>query len=478
MIGDEDHSHCVDRMALDVIHERASPDPNVLEPPRRVQAGLPFDVLSQIFLSCLPDEGFPTLSAEEAPMVLGRVCSHWRDVALATHVLWAALNATSSFHFSAIWNPFDRRLALGIQEWIRRAGECALSYCLSFYSTTGQVIGVVDTILPHRRRWKHIEGHLPSDQWQDILSAIAEGTPLLEHLDISTDKGGTIAIQLSSTPLLQTLIVDPKNKVLGLDTCGKSLRSLTIRVADWNVCWVYLVHCPTLELLAVRSDIDDSTNDSLSTVVSDVGVLETRNLVDLSICLPSVGSLLDRLRSPALKTIKFESDDTDSKLLSFLERSRPPLEEFYVTARFSSNILLDCLRYTPALRSLGVHHRPKLTDADIKLLQLGPDSEKNICPGLQNIEFETCVEDAHMKPMEDMVLSRWKNRDVSHSMNSESASVQNCQWPRSLRSLQLGDCEFEEYSSFDSTYFESLPEIARCIEEGLEVLEVPPSDSD
>ncbi|TDL25306.1 hypothetical protein BD410DRAFT_826585 [Rickenella mellea] len=473
-MADENSNDCVDRMEVDVLHAQTLPDSKVPEPPCRAQAGLPFDVLSHIFLECLPDKGFPTLSTKVAPMTLGRVCSYWRDVALATHVLWAAFNVTSLYYYSSTGYLSNGRCALGLQEWIRRAGQCALSFHVSFYSTNDPGMDVVDTILLHRRRWKYAEGHLPADKWEYVVSAIAEGTPLLEHFDISTDHGYTSTIQLSSTPFLQTLMIKSTHKVLGLEACGRSLRRLSIRIANWNDGWSYLVSCPNLEIFEVESEHDSGS----FRVDSDVEVLEARNLVSLRISLTTASPLLDRLHCPVLKTIYFDSCDTDSILVSFLARSSPPLESLTITAPFSSEILLDCLYHTPALKSLTVYRRPVLTHADVKALQLGPDAEKNICPGLQNINFETCVGYSNMKPMVEMVVSRWRNGGVFHCMNSEGTSAQGCQLERTLRSIRLGGCDFVEYSSYDSAYFASQPEIARCIEEGLEVSEEPPSDSD
>ncbi|TDL25304.1 hypothetical protein BD410DRAFT_635203 [Rickenella mellea] len=230
-------SDCVD-MTVDV-HAQKPPGSNILE---RAQAGLPFEVLSHFFFKCLPDDGFPTTSIKEAPMVLGRVCSYWREVALATHVLWAALSVRTSV----------RRPDLCIQEWIGRSGQSALSYRVSFYFKNDRVMDAVNMILPHWRRWKHIEGHLLADQWENVVSAIAEGTPLLGHLQISTDHDHTGTIQLSSALFLQFLKTTSwKHNVLGLDACGSSLRHLSVCAADWSQCWPYLVHCPNLEIFRI-----------------------------------------------------------------------------------------------------------------------------------------------------------------------------------------------------------------------------------
>ncbi|KDR83081.1 hypothetical protein GALMADRAFT_56814, partial [Galerina marginata CBS 339.88] len=104
---------------------------------------LPTDILGEIFLHCLPTYRNPTLSALEAPMVLTRVCSLWRSVALSSPRLWARLHipfsddyldaVTDEFHAGD--NAEELRLKAikvlqlrcnVVEEWLMRSGTCPL----------------------------------------------------------------------------------------------------------------------------------------------------------------------------------------------------------------------------------------------------------------------------------------------------------------------------------------------------------------
>ncbi|KAJ7916895.1 hypothetical protein B0H13DRAFT_1485496, partial [Mycena leptocephala] len=50
------------------------------------------DVLHEIFPASLPKHWNRVTSTKEAPLILGRICSAWRTLALSTPVLWASLH--------------------------------------------------------------------------------------------------------------------------------------------------------------------------------------------------------------------------------------------------------------------------------------------------------------------------------------------------------------------------------------------------
>ncbi len=60
------------------------------------------ELLGQIFEECLPDFDNYRISrissANLAPLKLGRVCSHWRQVTLSTQALWDRIELTKSFY--------------------------------------------------------------------------------------------------------------------------------------------------------------------------------------------------------------------------------------------------------------------------------------------------------------------------------------------------------------------------------------------
>ncbi|KAF9445966.1 hypothetical protein P691DRAFT_674584, partial [Macrolepiota fuliginosa MF-IS2] len=60
----------------------------LLSPARRL---LP-EILQEIFYHCLPTAHNAVMSPDEPPLVLGRVCGQWRQVAYSTPKLWASIH--------------------------------------------------------------------------------------------------------------------------------------------------------------------------------------------------------------------------------------------------------------------------------------------------------------------------------------------------------------------------------------------------
>ncbi|KAJ6478814.1 hypothetical protein C8R47DRAFT_631116 [Mycena vitilis] len=52
----------------------------LISPARR----LPLDIIQEIFIACLPTHRNCVMSASEAPVLLGRICSAWRTISLST----------------------------------------------------------------------------------------------------------------------------------------------------------------------------------------------------------------------------------------------------------------------------------------------------------------------------------------------------------------------------------------------------------
>ena len=60
----------------------------ILSPVRR----LPLDVLHEIFFHCLPTHRNPIMSSSEPPVLLTRVCSSWRAIALSSPRIWSKIH--------------------------------------------------------------------------------------------------------------------------------------------------------------------------------------------------------------------------------------------------------------------------------------------------------------------------------------------------------------------------------------------------
>ncbi|KAJ7748001.1 hypothetical protein B0H14DRAFT_3513916 [Mycena olivaceomarginata] len=100
----------------------------LISPLRRI----PQDVLLDIFSSCLPSGHNALIDAAEAPLLLGRVCRHWRDVTYSTPMLW------SSIHIPCIdflYAPPDMIQAWR-ERWRRGSSDPPLVLYLSLFSIT------------------------------------------------------------------------------------------------------------------------------------------------------------------------------------------------------------------------------------------------------------------------------------------------------------------------------------------------------
>ncbi|KAF8199965.1 hypothetical protein K438DRAFT_1822931 [Mycena galopus ATCC 62051] len=85
--------------------------------PRR----LPADIVREIFIACLPTRRNAVMSTQEAPLLLCRICSAWRTIALSTPRLWASLHVPADFILAK-----EPRMPAVVQ-WLQRSGACPIS---------------------------------------------------------------------------------------------------------------------------------------------------------------------------------------------------------------------------------------------------------------------------------------------------------------------------------------------------------------
>ena len=160
----------------------------ILSPARRL---LP-DILQEVFYHCI-SQTYPILSATEAPMLLTRVCSLWRSVALSSPRIWTRLHIPlpgdprmlSNYGIGRInydrvvevrRQIFSKKMQLRCQEvkdWLDRSGSLPLSLSISFplgFELSNDSNGAEDdevvdpllqTIRPFASRWRHLDLSMP-----------------------------------------------------------------------------------------------------------------------------------------------------------------------------------------------------------------------------------------------------------------------------------------------------------------------------
>ncbi|THU76351.1 hypothetical protein K435DRAFT_570333, partial [Dendrothele bispora CBS 962.96] len=93
----------------------------LLSPSRRLSP----EILSEIFVCCLPSNHLPTRSTAEAPLVLLCICKEWRQIALSTPRLWCSLHVYVPNYLSNA--PVINRKLSGVEEWLKRSGELPIT---------------------------------------------------------------------------------------------------------------------------------------------------------------------------------------------------------------------------------------------------------------------------------------------------------------------------------------------------------------
>ncbi|KAJ7618104.1 hypothetical protein DFH06DRAFT_1144938 [Mycena polygramma] len=126
----------------------------LVSPARR----MPQDVVQEVFLACLPTQRNSVMSTKDAPLLLARICSAWRTLALSTPALWASLHIPLEYVFDFI-GP-QRPL-----QWLERSGRCPLS--LTIVGARGiehwekfeteEVESMVEVLSGCADRWRSIE---------------------------------------------------------------------------------------------------------------------------------------------------------------------------------------------------------------------------------------------------------------------------------------------------------------------------------
>ncbi|KAJ6629384.1 hypothetical protein B0H10DRAFT_2208787 [Mycena sp. CBHHK59/15] len=75
---------------------------------------LPLDIIEEIFVTCLPTHPNCIMSTQEAPVLLGRICSVSRMISLSTPHLWASLHVVGPIH------PFEVNVHIYKEKIVQR----------------------------------------------------------------------------------------------------------------------------------------------------------------------------------------------------------------------------------------------------------------------------------------------------------------------------------------------------------------------
>ncbi|KAJ7473352.1 hypothetical protein FB451DRAFT_1249075 [Mycena latifolia] len=184
-----------DRLATYVAEHKA-----LISPVRR----LPLDIIQEIFIACMPTHRNCVMTAREAPVLLGRICSAWRNISLSTPRLWASLHVVEPsppFNVnSSVDALFETKWAQRLETakaWLERSGRCPLS--ISFEGgldytnnmTPSPPIGHQHTalflaaLIPFAPRWQHISVTVTTPALETLAPLTRTDVPILQSIALS-----------------------------------------------------------------------------------------------------------------------------------------------------------------------------------------------------------------------------------------------------------------------------------------------------
>lgn len=374
----------------------------LLSPLRRLQP----EILQEVFYHCLPTAHNAVMSAKDAPLLLGRVCSQWRQLAYSTPKLW------TSIHIFAVpmgSPPRCRGLAReqAISSWLSRSGVLPLSISISTHGRTframrsrnpinPQIQPYIDLIAPYSRRWRALHLTFFCFDWTDFFSTFnASNLPLLErlHIDGNYRRRRDVTLDLSSLRRDNGILSAPRLRVLSIPFFIPHLLELHIRwrsLTGLNLSSRSLSLQDTAKILSLCSTLESCSVSVISPEPYltpnppdppfEITELTSPNLRALWIrCRSSTNvnthKLLNKLSCPMLQHLAYErttpkwlaeQHEPDgfrtfhSSLHRFLQRLVNPLQELDLwTVSFTDNDVRDIMSLVPGLLRLSLTGLPQ-----------------------------------------------------------------------------------------------------------------------
>ncbi|KIM41499.1 hypothetical protein M413DRAFT_149674 [Hebeloma cylindrosporum] len=202
----------------------------ILSPVRR----LPPDVLHEIFFHCMPTDRNPVMKHSESPLLLTRICSSWRAIALSSPRIWSKIyiplpgNPIYSSNYGVITDEstvskrrqkFARVLRLrcdAVRKWLSRSEDDELPH------------EMFSIVLSFADRWRDIDLSMPHVIYNELQSNINATTfSSLRSLKVTLsviNRGGDTQfpqIRLLAAPSLRRIVIS-----------AEALRPGN--VAEWN----------------------------------------------------------------------------------------------------------------------------------------------------------------------------------------------------------------------------------------------------
>ncbi|KAH8115130.1 hypothetical protein DFH11DRAFT_147534 [Phellopilus nigrolimitatus] len=252
------------------------------------------ELLSLVFIFCLPSRPSPRPTLESAPLLLIQVCKRWRDVALSTPRLWASLELKAEH--SKLKSEAIEQCHSVLRLWTRRSGAVPLSLVimLPVHADDDKALvalrDLVSTSLAHCRRWSLIALHMESRCIGQVYRVLGSQTPLLKSLSL-------ITISRPSEPVSKTIFLDLTEAKQLQNLIFRDRTEIRTRIPTYN---------GNIILKSFPDSLQSAEFRNLKISISTLSVPSTLRILDICGAFTAVDFLSLSSRFPRLENLQLE----------------------------------------------------------------------------------------------------------------------------------------------------------------------------
>ncbi|KAG1874353.1 hypothetical protein F4604DRAFT_2009721 [Suillus subluteus] len=313
---------------------------------------LPTEVLSHIFVHCLPEDKYLSPASKLAPVLLTKICRRWREVAVGTPSLWCRLNV-----------PYDLRrqeeLPFCLDLWLKRSRGRPLSLALTCCSIVRDSTEFRSLLQPYINQISSfsIQCRYTSDDPEILLKDLPALQELIANWSITKQCFSRLPPTLSSFKFSESPF--ELDALLSCKSVWANLTNVEIPIRRPDAVLDLLQLCPNLCSLAihVRSNGIGIFEPLVHIKIQSLRIIiESSSYIgiDHSTSDPLPG-LLNALALPKLRTLEVHCVSWPHKeFKSFLTRSNCPLETVILGAevKMRRKQRAECDALVPSLEVL------------------------------------------------------------------------------------------------------------------------------
>ena len=339
---------------------------------------LPVEILREIFLFSLPNNPDSWMMQYECPLLLTRVCSRWRQVALSTTQLWSTIHVVVPEDSPSPSKKFlcaAQRQATAIKTWLSWAGasplnitfeDCKNQATEAFFTNSASFVSIIEA----SPFWKEFSIVLGTHSTHFIADLKATELPLLERLNISQPHRSTFSLSHSGiwrAPNLRRLSIDVNDGFTSLNCKWSGLTHLTIRnpsQLSFTTLLNILGQCLRLRSFHLEAiKLLEQLEGEVNTIACREITLSDLQDVTFKLGLFDINPFLASLRLPSLESLSFHSEWELTPITQFL----PSLSQSVKTIQsistrhslFPHDHFLDYLKQCSKLRYLRLFDHRK-----------------------------------------------------------------------------------------------------------------------